>query len=91
MAHPVSETATDLHALLNRSEVSEIRALELERIGNLIVLRGVVGSFYYKQLAQELVRKGAEGLEIENLVDVEYVESATTGDCEGIDHASASE
>jgi len=70
----------DLQALLRRSDVAEIRAVELDYTGNLVVLRGVVSSFYFKQLAQELVRTGATGLEIENQICVEYAERALTSD-----------
>jgi hypothetical protein len=69
---PLQMAPTNLQELLRKSAVTEIRSLELERSGNQIVLRGVVCSFYYKQLAQELVRNAAEGLEIENQVSVEY-------------------
>jgi hypothetical protein len=62
----------DLQELLKTSAVTEIRSLEMERIGNQIILRGVVCSFYYKQLAQELVRNAVAGLEIENQISVEY-------------------
>lgn len=75
MPNPVIIHETDLQSLLRRSEITEIRSVELDRIGNQVVLRGVVGSFYYKQLAQELLRTGAKGLEIENQICVEYAES----------------
>lgn len=64
--------SVDLQDLLRASTVTEIRTLELERTGNHIVLRGVVCSFYYKQLAQELVRHAVADLEIENQICVEY-------------------
>jgi hypothetical protein len=72
MTLEIATDRTDLQELLRKSAVTEIRSLELERTGNQIVLRGVVCSFYYKQLAQELVRSLVAGLEIENEVCVEY-------------------
>ena len=80
MFQQVVSDETNLRAILKRSEVTEIRAVELDRIGNQVVLRGVVGSFYYKQLAQELVRKSAKDLEIENQICVEYAESELASD-----------
>jgi hypothetical protein len=35
-------------------------------------LRGSVGSFYHKQLAQELLKTRIEGVEVVNEIDVEY-------------------
>jgi hypothetical protein len=80
MTSQVIADRDELQLLLRRSEVSEIRAVELNRIGKKVVLRGIVGSFYYKQLAQELVRTGAKGLEIENQICVEYIEASVTPD-----------
>lgn len=70
----------DLQTLLRHCDVTEIRAVELARSGNQIVLRGIVGSFYHKQLAQELIKGRAKDVEIENLICVEYVESEYTSD-----------
>jgi hypothetical protein len=64
--------ATDLQEFFRISAVAELRAIELERTHHQLILRGVVCSYYYKQLAQELVRTGAGGLEIENQILVEY-------------------
>lgn len=59
-------------AALVCSDIADIRHLEVEPIGERVVLSGIVRSFYYKQLAQELVRNSAEGLEIANTINVEY-------------------
>jgi len=75
MSHQLIFAATELQDLLRISAVTELRSIELDCTGDQLVLRGVVGSFYYKQMAQELVRKGAEGLKIENEIRVEYSES----------------
>ena len=40
--------------------------------GERLVLRGIVGSFFHKQLAQELLRNAVEDLEIANAISVEY-------------------
>jgi len=57
---------------LERSAISDIRRLEIERDGERLVLSGRVRSFYHKQLAQEIVRSAADGAEIANAVSVVY-------------------
>jgi hypothetical protein len=37
-----------------------------------VVLHGRVGSFYHKQLAQELVRSATDGAEVVNAIHVVY-------------------
>ena len=41
-------------AVLGRSRIFDLRALEVGQIDGCVVLRGSVDSFYHKQLAQEL-------------------------------------
>ncbi|QDU25696.1 hypothetical protein ETAA8_07660 [Anatilimnocola aggregata] len=71
-----------LQEIVKSSAVAELRSLEVKFVGDRIILSGVVGSYYYKQLAQELVRSSGEGFEIENAIAVEYDKSVTTKDFE---------
>ena len=73
MVRPVIDVAADARESLRRSRSAEIRELEIETVDERLVLRGIVSSFYHKQLAQELVRKAVVGLEISNAVCVEYL------------------
>jgi hypothetical protein len=68
-------TAKDVHAkaqqALLESPVYALRELVVQRDGETLVLIGEVCSFYHKQLAQELVRQFAEGVEVVNTVSVQ--------------------
>jgi uncharacterized NAD-dependent epimerase/dehydratase family protein len=44
--------------------------LRVEQTGEALVLSGLVSSYYHKQLAQEVVRAVAEGLEVINSIHV---------------------
>jgi hypothetical protein len=44
--------------------------LQVERDGDALLIRGQVSSFYHKQLAQEVVRHAAEGVELVNSIEV---------------------
>ena len=57
---------------LEHSAINDIRRLEVEPDGDRVLLSGIVGSYYHKQLAQELVRNSLEGVEIANAICVEY-------------------
>ena len=60
---------------LQESPVFALRSLSVEQVGDNLVLSGTVSTFYYKQLAQEVIRSVAHGLGVINSVDV--VESDT--------------
>lgn len=62
----------DVKEALECSAIADLRRINVEPCGKRVVLTGTVDSFYYKQLAQELVRKKARGLEIANVISVEY-------------------
>jgi hypothetical protein len=47
-----------------------LRGLMVERVDGKLRLSGTVSSFYQKQLAQEVVRSVAQGLDVVNLVRV---------------------
>jgi hypothetical protein len=55
---------------LAASPVFALRELQVEQRGDALLLRGLVTSFYHKQLAQEVVRNAAEGVELVNSIDV---------------------
>jgi hypothetical protein len=47
-----------------------LRELQVERDGDALLILGQVSSFYHKQLAQEVVRHAAEGVEVVNSIEV---------------------
>jgi osmotically-inducible protein OsmY len=55
---------------LSGSPVYALRELKVMHQGETLVLQGRVASFYHKQLAQEVVRTAAEGLEVINSIEV---------------------
>jgi hypothetical protein len=63
----VSEAA---RVLLQRSPYVPLRSIKCEICEGALVLRGEVGSFYVKQLAQETVRRVANLIVIINSVEV---------------------
>lgn len=52
------------------SPIYDLRSLQVERSGDALFISGRVKTFYHKQLAQELVRLVADGVELINAVDV---------------------
>jgi hypothetical protein len=72
MVQHVVSVVAHVKEALECSAIADIRRLEVEPDGKRVVLSGTVHSFFYKQLAQELVRNSAEGLEISNAISVEY-------------------
>jgi hypothetical protein len=67
-------TAKDVQAkaqrALSESAVYALREVVIRSEGDTLVLVGQVSSFYHKQLAQELVRQHAEGVEVVNTIHV---------------------
>ena len=55
---------------LAASPVFALRDLHVERDGDTLLISGLVSSFYHKQLAQEVVRHAAEGVEVVNSIQV---------------------
>jgi hypothetical protein len=55
---------------LRSSPFYALRELRVEQDGDSLLIRGFVCSFYHKQLAQEVVRHAAEGVEVVNSIDV---------------------
>jgi hypothetical protein len=67
-------TATDAQTraqlALSASPIYALRDLQVEHDGEMLLLRGIVSSFYHKQLAQEVVRHAVEGVEVVNSIHV---------------------
>ena len=59
---------------LTRSPIAAMREIIVESNTTGIVLRGQVSLFYYKQLAQELVRKEIEDAPLFNRIEVVHLE-----------------
>lgn len=71
----LTDVARQARLALDSSRVYVLRRLSVEQDGDSIILSGRVDSFYHKQLAQELVRAAAEGIEMENAISVVYTEA----------------
>jgi hypothetical protein len=59
------------------SPIYALRVLHVEREGESLLISGRVSSFYYKQLAQEVVRSVSEGLQVVNSIDVDEYQRGT--------------
>jgi len=75
-----SDVVTQAQAALVSSPIQALRELRVQRDGDRLLISGRVDSFYHKQLAQEVVRAIAKGLQVVNAVDVNYREAPTPGD-----------
>ncbi len=62
---------SDIENSLRGSGIAQVRELICECHGTVVILRGRVASYYYKQVAQELVRKVDREVTIVNLVIVD--------------------
>lgn len=67
-----SEMGDQARAALECSRIYVLRRLHVEQVGQAILLRGRVDSYYHKQLAQELVRMAIDGVEVINHIRVVY-------------------
>lgn len=70
----VDESARAIHLraqkALSASPVFALRDLRVDQRGEQLLISGLVSSFYHKQLAQEVVRAVAEGIEVVNSITV---------------------
>ena len=55
---------------LTASPICALRELRVDQTGDTLMISGLVSSFYHKQLAQEVVRAVAEGVEVVNTIHV---------------------
>jgi len=65
---------------LAQSPIQSHRKIRVEQTGETLFLHGCVESFYYKQLAQEVVRAVCRGVQVSNELDVEYVKTGRPAD-----------
>jgi len=73
MAHTFfTDVASLAKLVLGRSKIFDIRTLDVGQEADSVVLRGDVGSFYHKQLAQEMIKTSLEGVEVINEIRVAY-------------------
>ena len=68
----VSEVEQLVRDALAQSPIQSHRKIRVEQAGNILFLHGSVESFYYKQLAQEVVRNICRGVRLANELDVDY-------------------
>jgi len=53
---------------LAASPVYALRELQVAQQGDVLLIQGLVSSFYHKQLAQEVIRHAVEGVEVVNSI-----------------------
>lgn len=70
------EIMAEAQRALSASPIYDLRDLQVELVDGSLLLSGRVGTFYHKQLAQEVVRNVADGVRLVNSVDVEYAKTA---------------
>lgn len=56
--------------MLDESPFHALRELHVEQVGDQVLLKGRVSSFFLKQLAQETVRSATRGIEMVNSIAV---------------------
>ncbi len=59
-----------VESVLAKSHVQALRNLTVSRVGDSILIQGLVSSYYHKQLAQEAVRPIVEGVPLINSIKV---------------------
>jgi len=68
----LSDITTRARKALSDSPIYLLRQIEVETSEDGLVLSGKVDSFYHKQLAQEVVLAVAGGIQISNVVSVQW-------------------
>ena len=56
---------------MRESSLHALRELVVEQAGQTLIISGRVGSFYHKQMAQEIARAVCRDIELHNTVDVQ--------------------
>jgi BON domain-containing protein len=69
-ATKVEDVQPRAQTALRASPIFALRDLRVEQTGDALLISGLVSSFYHKQLAQEVVRAVAEGVEVINSIHV---------------------
>jgi hypothetical protein len=72
-----TDAAARAKEALSQSQIYVLRKLEVDCDSEAVVLRGRVDSYYHKQLAQELVKVAVDGVEVINLLHVDYQRKLT--------------
>ena len=67
----IDEIQPRAQSALASSPIYELRDLSVEHREGTLLISGAVSSFYYKQLAQEVVRSVCEGINVINSIRVE--------------------
>ena len=82
LPNPVSSPVVEqvVRDALAHSPIQSHRKIRVEQAGDTLYLHGCVESFYYKQLAQEVVRTVCRGVQVSNDLDVEYVKTGKPAD-----------
>lgn len=62
-----------VHSVLSRTPYWSGRNLQVENRGGCVTLRGVVGTYYQKQMAQEVLRRVDGVSQISNQLEVHWV------------------
>lgn len=57
--------------LLAESPISDVRRVDVEQVGDRVLLSGRVRTFYAKQMAQETVKSAVGKLQLVNSVNVD--------------------
>lgn len=66
-----SDLAPRAQGALTNSPIYELRHLDVQQRDQTLVISGTVSSFYYKQLAQEVVRSVCKDLVVVNSICVQ--------------------
>ena len=61
----VNDVRSAARTALVNSPICELRDLRVEQSDKVLLIGGVVSTFYHKQLAQEAVRAACEGFDVE--------------------------
>ncbi len=68
IGHEIEQRAQDA---LDHSSIHALRSLRVEQKDDQLVISGRLGTFYHKQLAQELIREVAGDVQVVNAIDVD--------------------
>lgn len=66
-----TDVQVQAQSALADSPIYMLRELHVERVNGALLLQGRVDSFYHKQLAQEVVRAVADGMQVVNSINVD--------------------
>ncbi len=72
MIKPDSPLSERIHLALEGIPSAQRRRLRVETLDKRVILRGVVGSYYQKQMAQEALRRLDGVDEVENELEVQW-------------------